>query len=150
MKKLKYLLSMFVVFAFLSACSNNETKENNKSTDEVAEEVKNEIPTDIVKVEKASLVYFHYTKRCATCNAIKSVSEEVEEAYTGEVDYTEYNLDETEGEEMGEKLSADGQTYFLLYGENKFDLTEEAFLNAKSNPGKFKEIIKKRLDAVLM
>jgi len=62
----------------------------------------------------------------------------------------EYNLDETEGENMGKKMNADGQTYYVVYGENKFDLTEEAFLNAKSNPDKFKAILKEKLDAVLL
>jgi thiol-disulfide isomerase/thioredoxin len=148
MKKLSYLLTLISFFTFMVSCSNNE--QNNESEDKVAEETNNETLTDIVKVEKASLVYFHFTKRCATCNAIKSVSEEVAETFADKADYIEYNLDEADGEEMGEKMNADGQTYYLVYGDNKIDLTEEAFLNAKSNPDKFKAILKEKLEAVLL
>ena len=42
---------------------------------------------------------------------------------TLKAEYIEYNLDETEGEQMGMKMNADGQTYLLVYGENNFDLT---------------------------
>ena len=51
---------------------------------------------------------------------------------------------------MGEKMKADGQTYLLVYGENQFDLTEEAFMHARSNPDKFKKILKEKLEAVLL
>ncbi|NJO92508.1 MAG: hypothetical protein HC831_28700 [Chloroflexia bacterium] len=149
MKKLNYLLILISFFAFMISCSNNEqTKESDSEV--IKEETNNETSTDIVKVEKASLVYFHFTKRCATCNAIKSVSEEVAKTYADKADYIEYNLDEVEGEEMGKKMNADGQTYYLVFGDSKIDLTEEAFLNAKSNPDKFKAILKEKLDAVLL
>ncbi len=149
MKKLSYLIALISFFTFLISCSNNEQTKESKS-EVTTDETNNETPTDIVKVEKASLVYFHFTKRCATCNAIKSVSEEFIEDYADKADYTEYNLDEAEGEEMGKKMNADGQTYYLVFGDNKIDLTEEAFLNAKSNPDKFKAILKEKLDAVLL
>ncbi len=149
MKKLSYLLALISLITFMLSCSSNEQTKESKS--KVAQdETNNETPTDIVKVEKASLVYFHFTKRCATCNAIKSVSEELVENYADKADYTEYNLDEADGEEMGKKMNADGQTYYLVFGDNKIDLTEEAFLNAKSNPDKFKAILKEKLDAVLL
>jgi hypothetical protein len=147
MKKLSYFVILIGLFAFVSSCANNE--QNKESEKELIEETSSETTEDIVKVEKASLVYFHFTKRCATCNAIKSVSEEIASTYD-KADYTEYNLDEEEGEEMGKKMDADGQTYYLVYGENKIDLTEEAFLNARSNPDKFKAILKEKLDAVLL
>lgn len=148
MKTINYLLSfVFISFVFF-ACS--ESKDSQNETNDTLSTDKTAAIEPVVKVEKASLVYFHYTKRCATCNAIGSISKEVVDSYPNKITYTEYNLDEAEGEEMGKKLSADGQTLMLVYGENKINLTEDAFLNAKSNPEKFKKLLKEKLDAVLL
>ena len=98
----------------------------------------------------ANLVYFHFTKRCATCNAIESISREEAGKFNEKVGFASYNLEEPEGEEMGKKLKADGQSLILVYGENQIDLTEDAFLNALSDPEKLKQIINEKVKSVLM
>ena len=149
MKAVNYTFGLLLFMAFLISCSNNT---NESSTEEIATQPdkKSADNKPVVKAEKASLVYFHFTRRCATCIAISSNSNEVIAAYTGKASFVEYNLDEDEGKEMGKKLNVGEQALLLLYGDNEIDLTEEAFLNANSNPDKFKQILTEKLDEVLL
>ena len=54
---------------------------------------------------KIEVYYFHYTRRCATCNAVESVSKDaVAEFYGDKVSFSEYNLDEQAGKSKGKEF----------------------------------------------
>lgn len=150
MKKINFGLGILLIISLLINCSNSNKNESDNQETRDSVSVKVSDNESNVKVEKASLVYFHYTKRCATCNAIGVVSREVVADYGAKATYTEYNLDEAEGDEMGKKMRADGQTLLLVYGDKVINLTEDAFMNAKSDPDMFKRILREKLDAVLL
>jgi len=48
-----------------------------------------------------------------------------------------------------EKYQVSGQTLLIVGNDKKIDLTNDAFLNARTNPDKLKEKIKQTIDSML-
>ena len=140
MKILKFsLLFMFVALS-LFAC-NAQTTENQK--------------IENVKSEDVQVYYFHNTKRCATCNAVENETRVALEMFfedkmeAGTIDFTSLNLEEDEGKTMAQTLNVSGQTLLIVKGETHVNLTNEGFMNARTNPTKFHKIIKTQIDKLL-
>lgn len=94
--------------------------------------------------------YFHYTRRCATCNAVESVSKEaLKEFYGDKIKMTSVNLDEETGKAKGDKLKVSGQTLLIVSGQTKINITSEGFMYARTKPEKLKEIIKSKINPLL-
>ena len=109
-----------------------------------------------VKSEEISVYYFHFTRRCATCNAVEEQTNEIlNELYADQVEsknivFKSLNLEESDSKEIAEKLGVSGQALLFVKGDQKIDLTTDGFMNARSNPEKLKEKIKKTVDGLLM
>lgn len=103
------------------------------------------------QIDPAVVVYyFHYTRRCATCNAVEDVARNtVIEHFGQQVDFESCNLDETVGELIGEDFDVTGQTLLLVSKDNRIDLTTKAFLWARSNPDKLKKLLIEQIDSLL-
>ncbi len=133
------LLIMFVALS-LFAC-NAQTKESQK--------------TGIALSEDVQIYYFHNTKRCATCNAVEDETRVALDMYykekmeTGAIDFTSLNLEEDDGANMAQELHVSGQTLLIVKGETQVNLTNEGFMNARTNPDKFHEILKTQIDKLL-
>ena len=94
--------------------------------------------------------YFHATRRCVTCQAVETVSKEViNEFYTDKVSLEIFNREKDENKALVEKYQISGQTLLIVKGDKIINLTNEAFLNAKNNPEKFKLKLKSTLDSLL-
>jgi hypothetical protein len=98
---------------------------------------------------KVEVYYFHYTRRCVTCNAVEEVSKKtISESYASqfkkrEITFKSVNLDEKSSEAIATKCKAEGQALLIISNGKRIDLTDKAFMYAKSNPEKLKaEIIK--------
>ena len=145
MKMLKpSLLIMFVALS-LFGCKA-PTAENQTNENQTAENVQ----SDDIQV-----YYFHNTKRCATCNAVEDETLMALELFykenieAGTIEFTSLNLEEEEGESMAQELQVSGQTLLLVKGEIKVNLTNDGFMNARTNPTKFHEILKSQIDQLL-
>lgn len=115
-----------------------------------AQTYKKEGNMKISKSGKVEVFYFHYTRRCATCKAVESVSKEaISELYGNKVNFTDFNLDEKAGETKGKELEVSGQTLLIVAGETRINITNEGFMNARTNPDKLKQIIKEKIDPLL-
>ncbi len=105
--------------------------------------------------DELQVYYFHFTKRCATCNAIETETRvALETFYAGQVEggniaFTSLNLDEEDGKKMAEQLKVSGQTLLLVKGDKMVNLTSEGFMNARTNSDKFHEILKNNIDKLL-
>ncbi len=53
------------------------------------------------------------------------------------------------GRSMARALEVSGQTLLLVKGETRVNLTNEGFMNARTNPAKFHEILKTQIDKLL-
>jgi hypothetical protein len=136
MKTLNFLLVSFVIISFNASCNAQTGNEDN--------------PAKISKTDKVEVFYFHYTRRCVTCQAVEKESKKaVEELYGGKVIFTGYNLEEPSGEKKGKDLGVSGQSLLIVKGDTKINITSEGFMNARSNPIKLKEIIKEKIDPLL-
>ena len=127
MKAIK-LMFLLLVAVSVSACYA-QTSQDQKSTG--------------VDTDELQVYYFHFTKRCATCNAVENeakvalelfYSDQMEE---GNIAFTSLNLEEEDGKKMANQLRVTGQTLLLVKGEERVNLTGEGFMNARTKPDKF-------------
>ncbi|MGE4290499.1 MAG: hypothetical protein AB7E36_17625, partial [Salinivirgaceae bacterium] len=87
---MRYLLLTLIAAVTLSTNSGctNATKGTEQTTS--------------ISAQGVNVYYFHYSRRCLTCNAVESVTKSaLSELYNNQVSFTSYNLDETEGEAKG-------------------------------------------------
>lgn len=94
--------------------------------------------------------YFHFTGRCVTCKTVEAEAKaSLESLYGEKVRFQSINLDDALGKAKAEKLKVSGQTLLVVKGETRINLTNEGFMYARSNPEKFKSIIKEKVDPLL-
>jgi len=99
--------------------------------------------------------YFHMTTRCVTCRTVEAEARKnIEMLYTdqfksGKISFTALNLEEATGKSMGEKLGVNSQTLLIVKGDQKINITNEGFLYAVSQPQKFTEIMKSKIDPLI-
>ena len=135
------LFHLFLIVSSSLLLNTSCTAQSNKNSENVNSKTKN---------NAVEVYYFHFTHRCATCMAIENVTKEaLAEMYGNKVNFTSLNLDESEGELKGKELQVSGQTLIIVSENKKINLTNEAFMNARSNPEKLKEVIKANIDPLL-
>ena len=136
MKATKLMLILLVAVS-VSAC-NAQTSQDQKSAG--------------VETDELQIYYFHFTKRCATCNAVENEAKlALEMFYTdqvkeGNIAFTSLNLEEEDGKKMAEQLKVSGQALLLVKGDQMVNLTNEGFMNARTKPDRFHEILKSSID----
>ena len=129
-----------VLIAFLSIACNAQT--NQKPG-----------PVEMSDVE---VYYFHMTIRCVTCKTVEAEARKnVEMLYpdqvkAGKISFTALNLEESAGKAMGERLGVNSQTLLIVKGDQKINITNEGFLYAVSQPQKFTEVMKSKIDPLLI
>jgi len=140
MKVLKPSILILFVAVTLMAC-NAQTSENQE--------------TKAVASDDIQVYYFHNTKRCATCNAVEDETKMALEMFyaakveAGSIEFTSLNLEEEEGETLAQSLHVSGQTLLIVKGDTQVNLTNEGFMNARTNPTKFHDIVKENIDGLL-
>ncbi len=130
MKKLFIVLSLVIIagIATLSA-QNAETKQQK---------------TDV------KVYYFHLTHRCATCQAVEAVAKEsLNDLYGNKVLFESINIENEEDNPLIKKYKVSGQTLLIIKGDKVVDLTNQAFMNARTNPDKYKAKIKSTIDPII-
>ncbi len=135
MKKVVSILSLMILVGMVAVSAQNQNKEIASS---------NQDETSV------KAYYFHATNRCVTCKAVEAVSIEViNESYADKVSLKIFNREKDENKALVEKYQISGQTLLIVKGDKVINLTNEAFLNARSNPEKFKLKLKSTLDSLL-
>lgn len=108
--------------------------------------------TVVSKSAKVEVYYFHFTRRCMTCNAVESESKAAitalypTQAKKGLITFKAVNLDEKTSEALAKKCNAEGQALLVISGGKRVDLTEQGFMYAKSSPLRLKAELKKTID----
>jgi hypothetical protein len=98
----------------------------------------------VADTDKIEVYYFHNTRRCETCKAVEAVTRKtLEENFAqqmkaGEITFQSLNIEDEENEPLARKLHVSGQTLLFVKDGKKKDLTNEAFMFARSNPDKLK------------
>ena len=137
MKTLKLLFPALFIFIVLFSCS--------------AQSSDNELLSQTNK-NAVKVYYFHFTRRCATCNAVETESKKAlesiypEQIQNGRITFLSVNIEETKNKSLAKELKVSGQTLLIVKGEKQTNLTNLAFMYARSNPKKLKEEIKKAVE----
>lgn len=106
-------------------------------------------------IAKVEVYYFHYTRRCVTCQAVETETlKSIQVLYPlefkkGLITFKSVNLDEKTSDSLAKKCKAEGQSLLVISGSKRFDLTEQGFMYAKSSPEKLKADLKKTIDPLL-
>lgn len=106
-------------------------------------------------VSKVEVYYFHYTRRCTTCQAVETESQKaIRELYpvqykSGKITFRSVNLDESNSRAVAENCKAEGQALLIISGGKRIDLTEQGFMYAVNHPDKLKKELKKTIDSLL-
>ena len=106
-------------------------------------------------VTKVEVYYFHYTRRCVTCQAVESETlKSVKQLYPeqfkkGLITFKSVNLDEKKNKSLADKCKAEGQSLLVISNNKRADLTEKGFMYAKDQPDKLKAGLKKVIDPLL-
>lgn len=106
------------------------------------------------KENKTLVYYFHNTHRCATCNAVEDITRKtLHENYKNELEkgiivFESLNIEEDAHKALARKYQVSGQCLLIIKGDNKEDLTNEAFLYARSNSKKLQDIIINTIDGL--
>jgi hypothetical protein len=116
----------------------------------------NQKPAPVVsKNDDVEVFYFHMTTRCVTCRTVEAEARKnVEMLYAdqvkaGKISFTALNLEEATGKAMGDKLGVSSQTLLIVKGDQKINITNEGFLYAVSQPQKFTEVMKSKIDPLI-
>lgn len=154
---MKKFFPILVVIFLLSAgnmfaqCNKNNVLSKGKAC---CDKSKTTTQADVKAQKKSSdevvVYYFHATRRCATCEAVEKVTREtLTEKYGDKIAFNSINREESENKDMVEKYDVSGQTLLLVKGDQKKDLTTDAFLYARNNPEKLKKELITTLDKML-
>jgi len=107
------------------------------------------------KTEKVEVLYFHFTRRCVTCQAVEAESKKAIEALysaqmkAGKITFASVNLDDTKSEALAERCKVEGQALLVISGAKRVDLTDQGFMYARSKPEKLKVELKRVIDPML-
>jgi hypothetical protein len=135
-----FLLTGFVLITLLSASCNAQT---------------NQKASVISQKGDVEVYYFHMTSRCVTCKTVEAEARKnVEMLYAdkvkaGTISFTSLNLEEATGKAIGEKLGVNSQALLIVGGDQKINITNEGFLYAVSQPQKFTEVMKAKIDPLV-
>lgn len=142
MKNRGLLFSILVIILGTVFSATAQTSDQNQETEAVSE-------------KQIEVYYFHYSRRCATCVAVETESEKaVNELYpekvkSGEIVFLSIDLEEEKNEALAEKLKVSEQSLMIVKGDNQDNLTNVAFMHARTNPEKLKKAIKKSIDKLI-
>lgn len=99
------------------------------------------------KAVPVEVYYFHATNRCVTCEAVEAVTREALKQYYGDqITLKSVNREEDKTNPLIEKYEISWQTLLILKGDKAENLTNFAFMNARTNPEKLKKKIKETID----
>jgi hypothetical protein len=137
MKKLNLILVLFA-FALQAAFLSPEAIAQDKSA-------KTEVN------QKVEVYYFHYSRRCATCIAVEEETEKALKSLypkavdQGMVSFISVDIEEKSNEGLMKELDVQGQTLLVVKGKGKENLTNTAFMHARTNPDKLKQALREAI-----
>jgi hypothetical protein len=115
----------------------------------------NQKSTSVSKNDEVEVYYFHLTTRCVTCKAVESGARNnlqllyPDQIKSGKITFTSLNLEENVGKAFSERFGVNSQTLLIVKGDQKINITNEGFLYAVSQPAKFTEVMKSKIDPLI-
>ncbi len=105
--------------------------------------------THFTQQSKVDVYFFHTRHKCETCDAIKNqTTESLSTLFGDEVFLGIYNIDQ-DGKELAESLGIKTLTLLVVKDDVRIDLTNEAYLYARSDPDKFRLALEEAIKPLL-
>ena len=148
MKKILIFSFMVVLVATIFSCGNSTDKKTDKKENVIS---KTEISDNTIQA-----YYFHGSIRCHTCVSVdKNTEQYLKDLFPvkmdkGEIIFKSINIDENEMPDLVKKYQIYGQTLLFIKGNTVINLTDDAFKYVTTNPEKWKQIIEKRINDLLL
>jgi hypothetical protein len=148
---MKSLFGIFVMMLFLAVsvegsaqCQGNPVPCKSAKTD---------CATKAVQTDKSELTvyYFHNERRCATCVAVEEETVKAlkklypDQMTSGKFSFISVNIEDKESGQLVEKMGISGQTLVIIKGDKKTDITNDAFMYARSKPEKLEKKIREAI-----
>ena len=117
----------------------------------LGQEAQDEQKQMVIK-ETVDVYYFHFTRRCAGCKAVEAETQKALQSYfpeamkTGKIAFKSINLDEKENEALADKIGVSAQSLLVVKGDTKEDLTDMAFMYARTKPEKYHKTLRKTIE----
>jgi len=111
---------------------------------EPTQQVKKTTPTEVY--------YFHFTRRCVTCQTVEKVTEQAvneffpEAVKRGDVFFKSVNIEEKGNEDLVKRLKVEGQSLLIVNGKDQINIVDKGFLYAMNEPDKLKAIVKANIE----
>ena len=138
---LGFIFAIGIITISAQCCNSAQTKVDSKTT-VACNQTKQ--ATDV------KAYYFHATHRCATCQAVEDVTKQALNEYNNNaVTFQSINREENKDNPMIKKHKVSGQTLLIIKGDKVVNLTNYAFMNARTNPDKLKVKIKSTIDSMM-
>jgi hypothetical protein len=140
MKNLFFAVFLMMLFSGVSCIAQPEKKQQ----------------VSAISGNDVDVYYFHMTTRCVTCKTIEAETRKnIEMLYpeqfkSGKIAFTALNIEEPAGKATSERLGVNSQTLLIVKGDQKINITNEGFLYAVAKPDKFRDIIKEKVDPLLI
>lgn len=133
------IVSVLLIIGFVNCTNSNKTidKENIATTHKA----------DLSEIQ---VLYFHGTNRCATCNAVETVTRiALKDFYEDKVEFKSINRELEINKKLVRKYKIINSTLIVVHNDKVENITNYAFMNARSNPDKLKQKIKETIDAII-
>jgi hypothetical protein len=141
---MKIVNSLIIIasMAFFMACGNTANN-SDKTSDKVSTEQTS------IEASKVTVYYFHTSRRCETCLAVEGVSSKaIKDFYKGTIGFESFNIEEDDGAKMAEKMGVSSSALIIKRGDQKIDITPEAFMYGREQGEKLRELIKAKIEPV--
>jgi hypothetical protein len=120
------------------------TKSSTAQATEPTQQVKKTTPTEVY--------YFHFTRRCVTCQTVEKVAEQAvneffpEAVKRGEVFFKSVNIEEKGNEDLVKRLKVEGQSLLIVNGKEQVNIVDKGFMYAMNEPDKLKAVVKANIE----
>ena len=104
---------------------------------------------------EVAVYYFHNSARCATCIAVeKETVNALKELYPdkykeGKIVFTSFDIEDEANAKLVKENEVAGQTLLIIGGDKKINLTNDAFMYAKTKPEKLKKKIQEAIKEIV-
>lgn len=147
------LLIWATIFILLCSCHSSTTKTSIPLTTTnncVNNHNKTSISNTTLNIEKGiQVLYFHNERRCATCMAVEEGAVEVVKQFNdSSILFQSYLIGDPKSKNIEEELEIEGQSLLIVSKDKILDITNMAFLNARTKPDYFKEELKKQIERI--
>lgn len=150
MTKIFYTFLVVVTILLTAGCNSNKQKTNTEKDGSSCESqscCSSKTSTTTIDTSKVNVVYFHATRRCATCEAVEKVTKETLAKYF-DTTVPFHSINREVEKELAKKYEVEWQTLLIMKGDQIKNLTNEAFLNARTKPEKLEALIKSTIESM--